>query len=99
MASRALMAPRLPTPPQEITVSYISDLVRALETFVQQETNPGQMRGTKLTLTQLPTSDTGLEPGELYHIGQEVRVSLTDTAILDGGYMTASVGTVTIVTS
>jgi hypothetical protein len=99
MASRELMAPRLPTPPQEITVSYISDLVRALETFVQQETNPGQMRGTKLTLTQLTTSDTGLEPGELYHIGQEIRVSLLDRAVLDGGYMTASVGTVTIVTS
>jgi len=34
----------------------MADLIRALELFISQERNPGELRGTKITLTNLPTS-------------------------------------------
>ena len=48
--------------------------MRAIQTFIEQERNPGEMRGTKLTLTDLPTSATGLETGSLFNDGGVVNV-------------------------
>ena len=73
MAS-TIQPPRLPDPSSEYSVSYMNDLVRALEAFIQQERTPGEMRGTKLTLTDLPTSAAGLEPGALYNDAGTVKV-------------------------
>mgnify|MGYP003111604153 FL=1 len=74
MASNEIAPPRLPEAPQEYSVSYMQDLIRALEVFIEQERNPGQLRGTKITLTDLPTSATGLETGALYNDGGTVKV-------------------------
>lgn len=74
MTSRALGPPRLPTPPDEITRYYMEDLIRVLEIYIQQESNPGDMRGTTLTLTQLPTSAAGLETGALYNDAGTVKI-------------------------
>jgi len=52
----------------------MADLLRALEIFISQERTPGEMRGTKLTLTNLPTSATGLETGALYNDSGAVKV-------------------------
>jgi hypothetical protein len=52
----------------------MQDLIRALELFIQQERNPGEMRGTKITLTNLPTSATGLETGALFNDSGTVKV-------------------------
>jgi hypothetical protein len=52
----------------------MADLIRALELFIAQERNPGEMRGTKLTLTNLPTSASGLETGALYNDSGTVKV-------------------------
>jgi len=98
MASRELIPPRLPTSPLEFDFQYMNDLVRAIETFIQQETNPGQMRGTKLTLTELPTSGA-LELGTLYRVGNEVRIVVLDIAAPDGSSGTGVVGSVTVVIS
>ena len=49
--------------------------MRSLQTFIEQERNPGEMRGTKLTLTDLPTSATGLETGSLYNDSGTVKVA------------------------
>ena len=75
MASNEIAPPRLPEAPQEYTVSYMQDLIRALEVFIEQERNPGQLRGTTITLTNLPTSATGLETGALYNDGGTVKVA------------------------
>tara|TARA_R100001244_G_scaffold125754_2_gene95958 strand:+ start:340 stop:639 length:300 start_codon:yes stop_codon:yes gene_type:complete len=96
MTSRDLMSPRLPSVPSEINTTYIADLVRALESFFQAQDNPGLMRGTKLTLTELPTSDTGLEEGTLWRIGNNVVVSLLNYVVFDGLEATVSVGSVTV---
>ena len=75
MSSNQVAPPRLPEPPTEYTQQYMADLVRSLQVFIEQERNPGEMRGTKLTLTDLPTSATGLETGSLYNDGGTVKVA------------------------
>ncbi len=74
MSSRAVGPPRLPTPSGEITRVYMEDLVRVLENYIEQERNLGELRGTKITLTQLPTSATGLETGALYNDSGTVKI-------------------------
>jgi len=75
MSSNQIAPPRLPDPPDVIDQRYLQDLVRALELFIQQERNPGELRGTKITLTELPTSATGLETGALYNDSGTVKVA------------------------
>ena len=75
MSSNQIAPPRLPEAPQEYSREYMSDLIRALEIFIEQERNPGQLRGTKITLTDLPTSASGLETGALYNDSGTVKVA------------------------
>ena len=74
MAQIQIPPPRLPEPPVEYTQQYLADLVRALEIFIAQERTPGEIRGTKITLTDLPTSASGLETGALYNDSGTVKV-------------------------
>ena len=74
MASVNLPPPRLPEPPAQIDRKYMEDLVRTLQTFITQERNPGELRATKITLTDLPTSASGLETGALYNDSGTVKV-------------------------
>lgn len=75
MSSNQVAPPRLPEPPTEYTQQYMADLVRSIQVFIEQERNPGEMRGTKITLTALPTSASGLEPGALYNDSGTVKVA------------------------
>jgi len=75
VSSNQTPPPRLPEAPQEYSVSYMSDLVRALEIFIEQERNPGDLRASTLTITDLPTSATGLETGTLYNDSGTVKVA------------------------
>ena len=74
MALVGIPAPRLPEPPEQITREYVEDLVRTLEKFITQERNPGELRATKITLTDLPTSATGLESGALYNDSGTIKI-------------------------
>jgi len=74
MSSNQIAPPRLPEPPVEYTQQYMADLIRALELFIAQERNPGEMRGTKITLTNLPTSSSGLEAGALFNDSGTVKI-------------------------
>jgi hypothetical protein len=74
MASVNLPPPRLPEPPAQIDRRYMEDLVRTLQAFITQERNPGELRATKITLTDLPTSASGLETGALYNDSGTVKV-------------------------
>jgi len=75
MSSNQVAPPRLPEPPTEYTQQYMADLVRSIQVFTEQERNPGEMRGTKITLTALPTSASGLETGALYNDSGTVKVA------------------------
>jgi hypothetical protein len=49
-------------------------MVRSLSQLVIQLNNPGELRGTKITLTDLPTSPSGLETGALYNDSGTVKI-------------------------
>lgn len=72
--SRQLVPPTFSLPPDEYDVQYFNDLVRGLGILVTQQQNPGELRGTKITLTDLPTSDTGLEVGALFNDNGTIKV-------------------------
>ena len=74
MLSIQIAPPRLPEAPADYSAQYMQDLIRTLELFITQERNPGELRGTKITLTALPTSATGLEAGALYNDSGTVKV-------------------------
>ena len=96
MSSRNVASPRLPLPIGDVDQAYIIDLVRALDFFIQQSDNPGEGRNTKLVFTAMPTSDVGLEPGTLYRIGNDVKISLLNIAGVDGLTATVTLGSVTV---
>jgi len=74
MSGRELVPPQFPLPPEEYDRQYFDEMVRSLTQLVIQLQNPGEMRGTKITLTQLPTSPTGLESGALYNDSGTVKI-------------------------
>jgi len=74
MSLVGLIPPRLPDAPSEYSREYMADLVRALEVFILQERTAGELRGTKITLTDLPTSASGLETGALYNDSGTVKI-------------------------
>mgnify|MGYP003117671010 FL=1 len=72
--SRQLVPPTFALPPDEYDPQYFNDMVRSLSQLVTQLQNPGELRGTKITLTDLPTSDTGLEVGALFNDNGTIKV-------------------------
>jgi hypothetical protein len=74
MSGRELVPPQFPLAPEEYDRQYFDEMVRSLTQLVIQLQNPGEMRGTKITLTQLPTSPTGLESGALYNDSGTVKI-------------------------
>jgi hypothetical protein len=75
MAQVSIAPPRLPEAPMDYNQQYMADLLRALEIFISQERTPGELRATKITLTDLPTSAAGLESGALYNDSGTVKVA------------------------
>ena len=72
--SRQLVPPTFSLPPDEYDVEYFNEMVRSLSQLVTQLQNPGELRGTKITLTELPTSSEGLESGSLFNDNGTVKV-------------------------
>ena len=72
--SRQLVPPTFSLPPGEYDVEYFNDLIRSLSQLVIQLQNPGELRGTKITLTELPISDTDLEVGALFNDNGTIKV-------------------------
>jgi len=57
----------LPLPPVEYHIQYFNNLVRQLNYIIQQQANPGQMRGATIVLTDLPTTSTNLPSGSVWN--------------------------------
>lgn len=72
--SRLNNFPFFPEPPAEYSPQYISQITRAFSIFAQQVQNPGEGRFTKVVLTDLPTSATGLEVGTLWNDSGTVKI-------------------------
>lgn len=66
--------PRLPTPPPEYSRVYMDALTRQLNNFFQQILSSGQISVTRINISDLPTSATGLEVGDLWNDSGTVKI-------------------------
>ena len=96
---RKISIPIFPDPPREgYTFTWGSGLIRALDQMAQILRNPGEARATTMVITNLPTSDYGLEPGSLFRQGNQVFITLTDRPVPGALTGTTRLGTVTVTT-
>ena len=72
--SRNLNLPFFPTPPTAYEARYMAELVRSFSVLLEQMQNPGDVRATTITATELPTSDYGLETGAFFQRNGFVKV-------------------------
>jgi len=56
----------LPSPTEGYSTEYMNSLVRTLEIFFQKEQEEGNIRGSTLILTSLPTDVADLRVGDVY---------------------------------
>ena len=75
--SRRLVLPDFPTAPEIYDSRYMSNVVRAFSIFLRQYNNPGDLRGTELTLTNLQQNDYNLEEGALFQQDGIVKVTVS----------------------
>ena len=71
--SRRLSRPYFPIPPEQYQRNYFAEVIRAFSVFLEQTQNPGDVRATDITITDLQTDDSGLEPGALFQHDGYVR--------------------------
>jgi len=91
----------LPLAPTHNDLSpYLNQLIRALTLSLNALNNPGQIRGTDLVLTELPTSGVGLPVNSVY-VDEEgyLRMVMTNLPLVTGASATAAMGSVTVVIS
>jgi hypothetical protein len=97
MSTRNVPAPLFPYPPQAYDPVYFSDIVRSFAVFVEQQRNPGESRGTKMTFTNLPSgNDTTLETGALFEVNGFVKISRVDIPHCSGASGTSTLGSVSV---
>ena len=92
--SRNTPIPFFPTPPEEYTPSYFSEISRSFTVYVNQIHNPGLGRNTTTVFTDIQSgNDQGFEIGGIVHI------AVADILYLKGVAATGAVGSVTVVTT
>ena len=99
MADRQTVQPNFPIPPPEYTQSYMAEVVRSFSVFLQQVINPGAGRSSTFVMTNLPTSDSGLEVGGFFTQNGYVLITAANTPHPAGLEGTGAVGTLTVTTS
>jgi hypothetical protein len=97
--SRRLSRPYFPIPPEQYQQRYFTEVIRAFSVFLEQVQNPGDVRATDLTLTDLQTDDSGLETGALFQQDGFVKITLINTPHARGSAGTGAVGAVTVSTT
>lgn len=99
MSSRNLTIPFFPNPPQTYDAIYMADIIRSFAVYVGQVQNPGESRAATAVITNLPTSDAGLEEGALFQRNGFLKIALNRMTNPDGLSGTGAVGSVTVTTS
>lgn len=67
-------APLMGGAPREYDPKYITQLVRAIEVKFANVLATGPARVSTLNISNLPISDTGLRPGDLWNDSDTVKV-------------------------
>lgn len=99
MSSRNLTIPFFPNPPQSYDSAYMAEIIRSFSTYVNQVQNSGESRASTAVMTNLPTSDAGLEEGALFERNGFLKIALNRMTNPDGLSGTGAVGSVTVTTS
>lgn len=94
--TRGVVRPQFPVAPPQYNSTYMAEVVRAFSVFLNQVQNPGDLRATNLVLTDLPSSDSGLEVGAVFNFGGYLKISASNTPHPAGLSVLGSVGSVTV---
>tara|TARA_R110000751_G_scaffold14809_1_gene47810 strand:+ start:2354 stop:2656 length:303 start_codon:yes stop_codon:yes gene_type:complete len=98
MSSRQLTRVYFPNPPAEYQQDTIAAIQEAYETLLRQILNPGDVRATDITLTNLQNgSDTGLEVGAVYEKDGFLKITLANSPNPAGVSGSGVLGAVTVV--
>jgi hypothetical protein len=98
MSSRQLTRVYFPNPPAEYQQDTIAAIQEAYETLIRQIQNPGDVRATDITLTNLQSgSDTGLEVGAVYEKDGFLKITLANTPNPAGVSGSGVLGSVSVV--
>jgi hypothetical protein len=97
--SRNLVRPYFPIPPSQYDQPYFAEVIRSFSTYLNQQQNPGEGRNTFIVLTNVQTTDQGLEPGALFQQNGFVKITQANVPHPGGVSSTGAVGTVTVTTS
>ena len=95
--TRQVVRPLFPVAPPKYNSSYMANVVHAFSVFLEQVQNPGDLRATTLTLTELQTNNAGLEVGALFQVAGVVHITLASMPYPAGNSATGEVGSVTVV--
>ena len=93
---RRLIFPQFEKAPGEYSPRYQNNMVNMLNVLMNALRNPGVGRQTTIVLTDLPTNDSGLEPGALFQVNGTVYISVLNRAYAQGQSATGRVGSVTV---
>jgi hypothetical protein len=99
MSSRKVVRPLFPQAPVDYSQNYTAEVLRAFSVFLEQVQNPGDLRATTLTLTDLKDNNQGLETGAVFQVNGILHITLANQAFTPGVTATGSVGTVTVTTT
>ena len=98
MSSRQLTRVYFPNPPAEYQQDTIAAIQEAYETLLRQILNPGDVRATDITLTNLQSgSDQGLEVGAVYEKEGFLKITLANSPNPAGVSGSGVLGAVTVV--
>jgi len=98
MATRKVVRPLFPNAPEQYNQAYTAEVVRAFSVFLEQVQNPGDLRGTTLTLTDLQENNVGLETGAVFQVNGVLHIALANQPYPAGLSATTAVGSVTVLT-
>lgn len=90
----------LPFPPNSYDHRYFNETIRTLNLYFRTLNNPQPVFAPTINLSKLPTSATGLKPGDVWHdtTDNTLKIIPSTNWIVNviGQSSTASAGTVTV---
>ncbi len=98
MSTRKVVRPLFPQAPVDYSQNYTAEVLRAFSVFLEQVQNPGDIRATTLTLTDLQDNNQGLEVGAVFQVNGVLHINRANQAFLPGIQATTGVGQVTVST-
>ena len=82
MALLLFAPPVLPLAPTDYNPEYLNQLIRALNTYLNQIGSTTPIVIDQLTLLALPTSPAGLRPGTVWNDGGTLKIVLANTILV-----------------